>query len=300
MSDLTSTDFVGTAGNGFNDVGHYETGGPVREISLHWGKTSYGGHVIITGFKVRYGKNEWTPQRGNDIVIGDLSKASFVLEEDEYITTVSGRAGDKIDGLRFHTNKGRDSDYYGGDGGKEFSWHFERRQLAYFRGGFGDLLDRFQTFWAPEAVTIETLRVGTGGSGFNDVGHYGDGGPPREILLHWGQTHYDNKVLITGFKVRYGEKSWSPQRGNDVVIGELFKDSFVLEEGEYIIKVSGRAGDKIDGLQFSTNKGRTSKYFGGQGGIAFTWKYEERQLAYFRGGSGDYLESLRTWWAFSD
>lgn len=39
-----------------------------------------------------------------------------------------------------------------------------------------------------------------------------------------------------------------------------------VENFEYIVRVNGRQGDMLDGIQFVTNYGRSSRWFGGGGG----------------------------------
>ena len=54
-------------------------------------------------------------------VRGGEARTPFRLEEGEYVTAVSGRGGDSLDAVCFHTSKGRASEVYGNpNGGSPF------------------------------------------------------------------------------------------------------------------------------------------------------------------------------------
>eukprot|EP00928_Gymnodinium_smaydae_P050587 TRINITY_DN34139_c0_g1_i1.p1 TRINITY_DN34139_c0_g1~~TRINITY_DN34139_c0_g1_i1.p1 ORF type:complete len:206 (-),score=35.75 TRINITY_DN34139_c0_g1_i1:54-671(-) len=66
----------------------------------------------------------FTYSDGTEDVIGKKGgnlNAPFVLEEDEYLVSISGRKGDSLDAVQFHTNLGRASPLYGKRGGKPFT-----------------------------------------------------------------------------------------------------------------------------------------------------------------------------------
>jgi len=53
-------------------------------------------------------------------------------------------------------------------------------------------------------------------------------------------------------------------------LGGVAQERFVLQPGEYITKVTGRAGDALDCIQFHTSCGRSSRRYGNEsGGTAF-------------------------------
>lgn len=66
--------------------------------------------------------------------------------------------------------------------------------------------------------------------------------------------------------------------------------SFTLEPGEFITRIDGRAGSRVDQLEFHTNKGRVHGPFGKSGGQPFT--ITNVQVGGFFGRSGNALDSI--------
>ncbi|WP_437973996.1 jacalin-like lectin [Sorangium sp. So ce295] len=66
--------------------------------------------------------------------------------------------------------------------------------------------------------------------------------------------------------------------------------SFTLEPGEYITRIDGRAGSRVDQLKFRTSKGRVHGPYGGSGGTPFT--ISNVQVGGFFGRSGEELDSI--------
>lgn len=66
----------------------------------------------------------------------------FLLDDDEFITGISGRAGDNVDSLVIQTNK-QSSPRYGGNGGRiEFSYNApEDTEISGFMGRAADRID---------------------------------------------------------------------------------------------------------------------------------------------------------------
>jgi predicted flap endonuclease-1-like 5' DNA nuclease len=73
---------------------------------------------------------------------------AFVLDDDEYLTGISGRSGVYLDSIRFHTNK-RTSDTFGGHGG-ENEYRFDAAANAEVAGFFG------RSGWFIDALGIVT------------------------------------------------------------------------------------------------------------------------------------------------
>jgi predicted flap endonuclease-1-like 5' DNA nuclease len=73
---------------------------------------------------------------------------TFVLDDDEYITGISGRSGNYVDSLRIHTNK-RTSDAFGGHGG-EHEFQFVAPAGSEVAGFFG------RADWYVDALGIYT------------------------------------------------------------------------------------------------------------------------------------------------
>lgn len=120
----------------------------------------------------------------------------------------------------------------------------------------------------------------------------------------------------------YGDK-WSGRKGGNGGSEHEFK----LDDDERIIRVQGRAAERIDQLQFFTNKGsettalgchsdiitdtmtlgRSSEIFGGSGGSAFVWtppfmgdnnaSDTNMSLLCFQGACGNEVDRLAPVWA---
>ena len=75
---------------------------------------------------------------------------SFKLAPDEYIIGIAGRYGDRVDSLRFYTNK-QNSPVYGGRGGTvDFGYTAPSGQkIAAFIGRAGDNLDAIGVLYTP-------------------------------------------------------------------------------------------------------------------------------------------------------
>jgi hypothetical protein len=65
---------------------------------------------------------------------------------------------------------------------------------------------------------------------------------------------------------------------------------FQLEAGEYIVRVAGRSGGRVDQLTFITNTGRSYGPYGGNGGNAFS--IDGIKVGGFFGRSGSRLDAI--------
>ena len=109
-------------------------------------------------------------------------------------------------------------------------------------------------------------------------------GKIESITLRCSQT-------INAIRVNYTTKEESFMIGN---IENGMERDFVLESDEYITSVNGRAGDtQIDAIQFTTNTGRKSGWYGGYGGIVFHMENNAKPLRSIKGsGNGGQLDCL--------
>ena len=108
MSELLG----GTGGREF--VAHLHTHGEqITEIHIAAGDLVDALQIVFTN---ALGQPDSLP------IIGGSGGERFIftLDEDEYLVGISGRYGDYIDQIQFHTNK-RNSPTYGGNGGQVFS-----------------------------------------------------------------------------------------------------------------------------------------------------------------------------------
>ena len=101
-----------------------------------------------------------------------------MLQEDEYITKISGKANNYVGSIQFHTNKGRTSNSYGTAQGQWAGTDFTLeapagKQIAGFRGRSGSYIDAIGIVVSPADSLASTegygdLVGGSGGSDFSD------------------------------------------------------------------------------------------------------------------------------------
>ena len=108
--------------------------------------------------------------------------------------------------------------------------------------------------------------------------------PISKVIVYCAQT-------ITAIRLAYANGTTGLTIGSDE---SGLEREFVLEEGEFITQVTGRASaTHVDALQFITNTGRKSGWLGGFGGIQFTMENNNKRLRSVLGyGSGQSLGQL--------
>ena len=76
-------------------------------------------------------------------------------------------------------------------------------------------------------------------------------------------------------------------------------ESFELEKGEHVTKISLRHGNIVDSIAFETDKGNTYGPYGGQGGdpVDVTAPEAGAVLVGFKGAAGRYVDRLGFHWA---
>jgi len=208
---------------------------------------------------------------------------SFRLDIDEHIIGLAGRYGRNLDSLRIITNK-RTSQTFGGRGGtSDFRIDVPSGYLVIgFAGRSGVYVDAIGLTYAPlyytspnRSVVIPTtayptpdafpstqvaqtnLAGGNGGSAFADQ-DVPSGARLSEIRI-WSGDGID--ALQAVYQLADGSQQQGARRGGSG--GNAFV--LRLDADEYLIGISGRAGQRVDSLRFVTNK-RTSLTFGGRGG----------------------------------
>jgi len=105
------------------------------------------------------------------------------------------------------------------------------------------------------------------------------------------------------FKLPSGQEISTGRKGGD----GGGQNEFTLSANERIIRVEGRAGARIDRLQFFTNQNRSSPIYGGDGGGPFVWTppyngtasaaNANMCLLCFQGSSGENVFRLAPVWA---
>ncbi|KAG8700323.1 hypothetical protein FRC08_004767 [Ceratobasidium sp. 394] len=234
----------------------------------------------------------------------------FHISKDEFIVGVVVWENDEATcAIQFITNMGRISPHYGGSEGRPSILDCEDGALVAFSGQSSHIVYRVQTIWRHDIIpTLPTRKHrystyfgGGGGAPFND----------------WPYLHSSDTVHISGIRVMCGSFIDSVQvlysrthnhktegfEGARHGGGGGHHQLFSLETGEYIVKVKGKYGSWIDQLCFITNRGRSSRVYGGGGGRSFECEAPmgpngaHMRLCYIMGKSWKYLDGLLFVWA---
>jgi Jacalin-like lectin domain len=283
--------FGGPGGNAFSDP-ELERGARVVEVQVRSGEYVDSVQLVFT---LSDGRTVLGPQHGGEG--GELSV--FHLDADEYLIGISGRSGSYIDSIRFQTNK-RTSPTFGGSGGnRDFRVKVPANtQVTGLTGRSGQYLDAiglifiplrrgfFSDFGSAAPQSGQTsLAGGSGGNAFVD-GDIPDGASIVEVRVMAGD-YVDSVQMI--YDSPDGRSVELARHGG----GGGRAASFRLEQGEYIVGLSGRCGSYVDSLRIHTNR-RTSQLFGGNGGDRdFRIDIPDgNQATGFVGRSGTYVDAI--------
>ncbi|UJR18707.1 hypothetical protein I4U23_005614 [Adineta vaga] len=135
-------------------------------------------------------------------------------------------------------------------------------------------------------TTSGTSRGGGGGSPFNDldvVGLYGRTFPKSIILRCGGYIDAIQVTYETSNQTQGSVVTQAPRRGGT----NTGPHQFDLLPGERIVKVDGRSGTYVTGLQFTTSTGNVTAYCGGSSDTPFTEQYSGYVLSYITGRYGN-------------
>ncbi|KAL8691868.1 MAG: hypothetical protein Q9218_002995, partial [Villophora microphyllina] len=218
-----------------------------------------------------------------------------------YLGKVNIWAGNMVDAIQFQTTKGRLSDKFGGGGGAPYvfrGFNGRERALMGFRGRSANEIDAVEPIWSdtrdlgPAASIVGESKGGNGGNQFDMLQSVGD--PLKTILK---SITIRSAARIDAIECIFtGGRSSGRQGGNGG--GER---SFELGANERIVRIEGRAGERIDQLQFITNTERHSDVFGSGGGSSFVWTPpstgDNMSLLCFQGRAANELDRLAPVWA---
>lgn len=207
----------------------------------------------------------------------------IVLAKDEVITQVSGRCGTRVDSLTFTTNY-RKYGPYGGGGGSDFVLTPVTGWVVGFSGRSGGVLD---------AIGIQDFRYlyersyqgGSGGIPFiDDMSNM----KRLERILYRSGSYVD--TLQFEWLEQDGTYVTGPEYGGYLGAGGE-KGIVTLQDGEYLLKITGTAGAYLDSITFHTNLG-TYGPFGGSGGTPFSIDLRNRKLIGIIGRYGKYIDGI--------
>jgi hypothetical protein len=281
----TSATFGGSGGNSFNDsdvLSPSANSGPIRQIFIRAGS-------IVDSIGVGYNNgtrfNHGTSVGGTAHII--------TLADDEHILEVRGRAGSTLDQVTFISNKANYGPY-GGGGGSPFSVNFSGCALQYFFGRANECVDQIGFGYGRPLATSSSNAIsrvnavgGTGGNPFDDLAQNGTLlGKISGITIRHGQG-------IDNIAVQYKGGPKPAHGGDGGTIAE-----FAIDEDEWITEVRGRAGTRLDAVQFVLSSGRMSPEYGGTGGAPFTLKNRGCVVVGFFGRASVLVDQLGV--CFSD
>ncbi|MFN7925481.1 MAG: jacalin-like lectin [Bryobacteraceae bacterium] len=239
--------------------------------------------VFVDGLEVRYANAAGQPFRGTLIGRASGTWDVFRLEPGEYIAAIAGRAGLVVDSIRFLTNRGRSSPWYGGRGGNPYEFEApEGTEVIGFVGRVGGGLNQIGIAYrprqaklvaksrperAPAPASKMALQPDTAYSaGFAG----GQGGQPFTYTDATGLTLSAVRVswggVVNALQIEFKDSAGTTVRGRGSGHANGNTHVFALEDGEYITAIAGRAGMMVDSIRFLTNRGRSSPWYGGQGG----------------------------------
>lgn len=126
---------------------------------------------------------------------------------------------------------------------------------------------------------------GCGGRDFSDDPH-GMYGRIKQVTIRSGA--YIDAIQIA-YENSLGEIIEQPQHGGN----GGGKDTFLLDDDEYIIEISGRFGQFVDSLLIETNKRRSCRYGGNGGGAEYSYRAPDGYgIVGFIGRDGDYIDAI--------
>lgn len=199
----------------------------------------------------------------------DLSK--FTLAPGEYVTRISGRYGKYVDSLKIETSEGNDPTY-GGDGG-DVQYQYEAPpgfEICGFGGKCSRSVDSIGPMYRRRTGSVERrppFAQGPAGDfrgrAFRDP-ELPDGARIVGARIQSGRE-LDGIGLIYEASQRSRELGFHGGTGGNSAI-------FKLEDGEYIVGITGYYRNCVRGIRFITNR-RISSPFGWENvGIPFVFK----------------------------
>lgn len=272
----------GSGGEPFDDTHIIEVFGPINQIVV--------GEVSRNLSSKRIASVGLCYQNGNFLTHGNTgdSLTTINLDDDEYVSKVSGRAGENLDQITFFTSKERIFGPFGGSGGTPFSKAFAPPEsLLYIFGSAYNRIDRIGLGYGPQPPALESpvtrseAKGGVGGTAFDHL-------PTGVLVGKITSIKVRAANRVDKITVQYQGAGGSVSQGGSGGIEKVFD----LEDNEYITEVLGRSGSRLDQIEFVLNTGRRSQPFGGSGGSPFSLKMDSAVVKAFHGRAGRQLDKI--------
>lgn len=230
---------------------------------------------------------------------GKINKATIKLVADEYIDHVSGRAGNFLDRIVIRTNKGQILDV-GGDGGKHFDLNVPHGSaVCAFTGGIGGHLHNISVVCKPlyrwtSPVKSEYVGMTHGDTRpWDHLPNILSQGPITTFRIAEVHSLFDKYVV--GLRLIYevnGHRIEIEHFGSDILSPSNSTGTLVLDPDDYIVEVTGNAGNLVDRICFKTHKGKTVSW-GGPDGHQFNISVPPgMRVVGFAGGTNGHLHNF--------
>lgn len=118
------------------------------------------------------------------------------------------------------------------------------------------------------------------GVSFDDSSYNEKWGPITKIVVR-----SDSEVRYIG--VAYANGTYMEHGGTSGI-----ETNIDLDVDDYIVRVSGRSGSRLDQIMFWSHKGKAYGPYGGNGGASFDCPFQNRALLYFFGRSTDTMNQI--------
>ena len=249
----------------------------------------------MVGFEAFYDNTSAGARMGSEFVHGTVY-SDFVLGPDEYITEVSGRAGDLIDQITFHTNKGRKQQFGSSTGGSPFRLKEHGKVVKGFTVGFGGHLHfigaHFVTPQSPPQQSNLAGKTHPDTQTFDDYKTHMNG--KTNVQLTEIRVLHDNNMVfgVHGIYNVDGQIIDGGAHVGNEMNSNTLNQSISLTGGKYITGISGKNGNVVDSLKIHMSDG-TEYNFGGSGGNPFPniVPHGKRVVA-LGGGLGGHLHNI--------
>eukprot|EP00494_Astrolonche_serrata_P023116 UN23373 len=200
---------------------------------------------------------------------GGQRQAPFDLKNNEHIILVNARTGQKTDSVQFVTNLGRSTPKYGGNGGNQVTFrarsgfcivglHVGQGTCPKINGIREHKIPNHQPSNQPYIPPNQQPYIPPNQQPYIPQNNTQPGGVVKKVTHV--TVHCGNLIDQITFHYAGGQRSLTGQNGGQQ------RQPFRLQQDEFITELHARNGGKCDSVQFITNKGRKSEYYGGRGG----------------------------------
>ena len=266
--------------------GHHPT--KLTAIRVWWSQ-------YMVGFEAFYDNTSAGARMGSEFQHGTVY-SDFILGADEFITEVSGRAGDLIDQITFKTNLGRTQQFGSSTGGNPFTLREHGKVVKGFTVGFGGHLHFIGAHFGN--ATAPPKQSGLAGKTHGDTQTFDDykshmNGKTNIKMTEIRVLHDNNMVFgVHGiYEVDGHQVDPGVHVGNEMNSNTL-NQSVSLTGGKYITGISGKNGNIVDSLKIHLSDG-TEYNFGGTGGTPFNNIVPAgKRVVALGGGLGGHLHNI--------